>query len=85
MPDTLTARLLTEIERRHAASYRKTGSNQAPPSREEIRYLAALRVIAELHEPDSADPRVCFLCSYSDGAWPCDTIRAIAEALEVTP
>ena len=88
----LTDRLVAEIESRegHAHQSRLYGR---PWATRELAYLAALRKIVELHErvpdewhgPYGMNPP-CETCGTADEypvRWPCATVAAVAEALEV--
>lgn len=49
--------------------------------------LTALRAVLELHHPDDIEPLSCVECSENNVDlfvdWPCETVRAIARALDV--
>ncbi|MBN9607836.1 MAG: hypothetical protein J0I11_00780 [Actinobacteria bacterium] len=79
MTTDLTARLLAEIERREAANQTDTGTGDIVRASAIVAYLAALRGVVGLHRNAGGG---CHECEYD---WPCDTVRAVATALDVTP
>lgn len=42
---------------------------------------AAVKTIAELHQPRGEYLRYCQVCTYDGGAWPCNTYRALGAVL----
>lgn len=90
MVTDLSARLLAELERREDyARYQ----NQPPKPWvvRDMAYLEALRKIVELHQvfpylmPPAPGVLLCKTCGMAGGPWPCETIAAVAEALDVSP
>lgn len=82
MSDTLTARLLAEIERREGINGPHGNYGHGPFVDEMAAYLAALRKIVKRHSERGGD---CSECGDMTVLWPCPTITAVAEALDVTP
>lgn len=87
MTNSLTARLLAEIERRMTGLPLERSDGYVGSLEEhEWGYLTALRKIVELHryEVFADDPGLGF-CRHDQrtaGVWPCETVRFVAEGLE---